>query len=156
MGETDAMETPEPACPVAPETWAAPGASDSGRVRFRIRRGMADAVVRPVLSVAGVVLVVGAAIGLVAGGGAADAGAAQATSSPGGAGEVRLSGSAAGIPAGAQVTGATSSTITVTADISLKPRDPAALEAFIHAVSTPGTAQYGHYLARGQFGGKRA
>ncbi len=152
MGETDAMETPEPACPVAPETWAAPGASDSGRVRFRIRRGMADAVVRPVLSVAGVVLVVGAAIGLVAGGGAADAGAAQATSSPGGAGEVRLSGSAAGIPAGAQVTGATSSTITVTADISLKPRDPAALEAFIHAVSTPGTAQYGHYLARGQFG----
>lgn len=36
-------------------------------------------------------------------------------------------------------------------DVALRPRDPAALAAFATAVSTPGNAEYGHYLARGQF-----
>jgi hypothetical protein len=155
MSETDAMKSPEPARPADPETSAAratPRDSNFGGVRFRLRWAMGKPLTRPVLSMAGVVLVVAASIGLVTGGGAVEAGAAQAMSTPGGAGEVPLTGSAVGLPAGAQVTGATSSTATVTADVSLKPRDPAALEAFVHAVSTPGSPQYGHYLARGQFG----
>ena len=155
MSETDAMKSPEPARPADPETSAAratPRDSNFGGVRFRLRRAMGKPLTRPVLSMAGVVLVAAASIGLVTGGGAVEAGAAQALSTPGGAGEVPLTGSAVGLPAGAQVTGATSSTATVTADVSLKPRDPATLEAFVHAVSTPGSPQYGHYLARGQFG----
>ncbi|MGP8063040.1 MAG: protease pro-enzyme activation domain-containing protein [Acidimicrobiales bacterium] len=149
------MKSPEPACPAGPETSAAratPRDSNFGGVRFRLRRAMGKPLTRPVLSMAGVVLVVAASIGLATGGGAVEAGAAQPMSTPGGAGEVPLTGSAVGLPAGAQVTSATSSTATVTADVSLKPRDPAALEAFVHAVSTPGSTQYGHYLARGQFG----
>ena len=36
-------------------------------------------------------------------------------------------------------------------DVVLAPRDPAALTRFATEVSTPGTAEYGHYLARGRF-----
>ncbi|HWE91342.1 MAG TPA: protease pro-enzyme activation domain-containing protein, partial [Pseudonocardiaceae bacterium] len=36
-------------------------------------------------------------------------------------------------------------------DVELAPRDPAALNAFVAAVSTPGSARYHHYLAKGQF-----
>ena len=36
-------------------------------------------------------------------------------------------------------------------DVVLKPRDPAALEAFDAAVSTPGSARFRHYLAPGDF-----
>ncbi len=39
----------------------------------------------------------------------------------------------------------------VSGSMGLAPRDPAALTAFAHAVSTPGTATYGHYLAPGAF-----
>ena len=39
----------------------------------------------------------------------------------------------------------------VQADVSLEPRDPTALAAFASAVSTPGSPQYHHYLAPGQF-----
>ena len=36
--------------------------------------------------------------------------------------------------------------------VALAPSDPGALEGFVRAVSTPGSPQYRHYLARGQFG----
>jgi hypothetical protein len=36
-------------------------------------------------------------------------------------------------------------------DVALSPRDPAALAAFVNSVSTPGNANYHHYLAKGQF-----
>jgi subtilase family serine protease len=36
-------------------------------------------------------------------------------------------------------------------DVALKPRDPAALERFAMAVSTPGSPSYRHYIAPGQF-----
>ena len=39
-----------------------------------------------------------------------------------------------------------------TIDVSLQPRDPAALDAFVQAVSAPGSPEYHHYLAAGQFG----
>ena len=40
----------------------------------------------------------------------------------------------------------------ITVDVALRPRDPAALDAFVRAVSTPGNPRYHHYLAAGQFG----
>lgn len=39
-------------------------------------------------------------------------------------------------------------------DVALRPRDPAALAAFVTAVSTPGSPAYHHYLAAGQFGAR--
>ena len=39
----------------------------------------------------------------------------------------------------------------VHADVVLEPRDPAALEAFDTAVSTPGSPSFRHYLAPGEF-----
>ena len=38
------------------------------------------------------------------------------------------------------------------ATIALRPRDPVALAAYAHAVSTPGSRLYGHYLTPRQFG----
>jgi hypothetical protein len=37
-------------------------------------------------------------------------------------------------------------------EVSLRPRDPAALASFVRQVSTPGSPEYRHYLAKGQFG----
>src|SRR5450631_2618204 len=63
----------------------------------------------------------------------------------------RTVGRAPVLPRGASVIGATDGAAGVTADVSVKPRDPAALDAFVAAVSTPGSAQYHHYLGAGQF-----
>jgi subtilase family serine protease len=49
------------------------------------------------------------------------------------------------------VLGPTDGSASLTADVSLKPRDQSALDAFVHAVSTPGSPQYHHFLAAGQF-----
>ena len=53
------------------------------------------------------------------------------------------------LPAG--TTGGPAASGAVSGSVGLAPRDPAALTAFAHAVSTPGTATYGHYLAPGAF-----
>ncbi|WP_042369706.1 protease pro-enzyme activation domain-containing protein [Streptacidiphilus neutrinimicus] len=60
-------------------------------------------------------------------------------------------GSTPHIPVGAHKTGATSASTELHLSVNLKPRDPAALTAFVKAVSTPGDPQYRHYLATGQF-----
>ncbi|MEY9870644.1 subtilase family serine protease [Streptacidiphilus sp. MAP12-33] len=60
-------------------------------------------------------------------------------------------GSTPHIPLGAHKTGATASSTELHLSVNLKPRDPAALEAFIKATSTPGDPQYHHFLATGQF-----
>ena len=106
--------------------------------RFAVRRG------------AGVLLgaVILTAASTVAAGGA---GAVSGQSSGLLGGLVRLSGSVPSLPVGAQVVGPSSPTTEVQADVSLQPRDPAALAAFATAVSTPGSAQYHQYLAPGQF-----
>jgi subtilase family serine protease len=39
-------------------------------------------------------------------------------------------------------------------DVALSPRDPAALSAFVAAVSTPGSPEYKQYLQQGQFAGR--
>ncbi len=82
------------------------------------------------------------------------AGGAGAVSGPGSGlpgGRVRLPGSVPSLPVGAQVLGPSSPTTEVQADVSLEPRDPAALASFATAVSTPGSPQYHQYLAPGQF-----
>ena len=54
-------------------------------------------------------------------------------------------------PAGAKDLGPAPGTRRIRVDVALKPRDPAALSSFVAAVSTPGSALYRHYLAKGQF-----
>ncbi|WP_042403345.1 S53 family peptidase [Streptacidiphilus carbonis] len=60
-------------------------------------------------------------------------------------------GAAARIPVGAVRTGAPAGGTHLTLSVGLEPRDTAALKAFVAAVSTKGSAQYHHYLAKGQF-----
>ncbi|HEY3609553.1 MAG TPA: S53 family peptidase, partial [Pseudonocardiaceae bacterium] len=55
-------------------------------------------------------------------------------------------------PHGATRTASPAGDTTLHLDIELAPRDPAGLNAFVAAVSTPGSAGYHHYLAKGQFG----
>jgi subtilase family serine protease len=78
------------------------------------------------------------------------AGTAGAATTGGPAPLVRLSGSALGLPAGAAVLGPTAASTRITVDVSLRPRDAAALAAFVRAVSTPGSPRYHRYLPAGQ------
>ena len=66
--------------------------------------------------------------------------------------QVRVAGPAPVLPNGAVVTGPSDGAASVTADLALKPRDQSALDAFVAAVSTPGSPQYHQYLKAGQFG----
>ena len=54
-------------------------------------------------------------------------------------------------PAGSTPTGSLPATTILHVEVSLRVSDPRALQTFIDAVSTPGSAEYHHYLARGQF-----
>ena len=90
----------------------------------------------------------------LAAGGASRAGAATpgGPAGPGAAGRaVRVAGTPR-LPSGAVVTGPTPASETVTSDLALKPLDPAALDAFVAAVSTPGSPEFRHYLTKDQFG----
>jgi len=60
-------------------------------------------------------------------------------------------GTAPAIPAGAVRTGATAADTTLHLAVNLKPRDPAALSAFVAGVSDKNSPLYHHYLAAGQF-----
>jgi Pro-kumamolisin, activation domain/IPT/TIG domain len=106
--------------------------------RFALRRGGVVLFGAVILTAASTVAAGGA--GAVSGPGAGVAG-----------GLVRLPGSVPALPVGAQVVGPSSPATEVQADVSLEPRDPTALAAFASAVSTPGSPQYHHYLAPGQF-----
>ena len=55
------------------------------------------------------------------------------------------------LPHGARVLGPASQTQHLHLDVGLKVGDPAALQRFATAVSTPGSSQYGHYLTSRQF-----
>jgi subtilase family serine protease len=63
----------------------------------------------------------------------------------------RRVGSAPKLPPGASVAGAVSGSTRIQLTVALHPRDPAALEAFATAVSTPGSSLYGHYITPAQF-----
>jgi hypothetical protein len=58
------------------------------------------------------------------------------------------------LPAGATAAGAVAPATSITGAVVLAPRDPAALQGFIAAVSDKGSPQFGHYLAPGQFAGR--
>ncbi len=104
-------------------------------------RGRAAALLLPCLAIS-VVLAVGTAQGSLAG----------AASSNGPGPLVRLAGPAPLLPAGSAVVGPADASAEVTVDVALRPRDQSALDAFVAAVSTPGSPQFHHYLAAGQFG----
>jgi subtilase family serine protease len=57
-------------------------------------------------------------------------------------------------PAGSTDLGAVAANASQTGDVVLKPRDPAALKAFVAAVTTKGSSSYHHYLAGGAFAAK--
>ena len=56
------------------------------------------------------------------------------------------------LPSGSTVIGSTDGNAPLSVDISLKPRDQSALDAFIREVSTPGSPEFRHYLSPGAFG----
>ena len=88
-------------------------------------------------------LVVGGAVGPALSAGAA---------TPGGVGpSVRVVGPAPTLPSGASVVGPSDTSAIISVDVGLKPHDSAALDSFVAAVSRPGSPQYHHYLAPGQF-----
>lgn len=55
------------------------------------------------------------------------------------------------VPAGSAVVGALTPTTPIDTSVVLKPRDPAALQAYATAVSTPGSALYHRYLSVSEF-----
>ena len=60
-------------------------------------------------------------------------------------------GAAPALPAGARIAGSLASSTPLHMTVALQPRDPAALEAFATAVSTPGSPEYRDYLTPAQF-----
>jgi subtilase family serine protease len=64
---------------------------------------------------------------------------------------VRSTESVPALPKGSRALRAVAPSTAVHGDVVLKPRDPAALEAFDAAVSTPGSPSFRHYLAPGAF-----
>ena len=76
--------------------------------------------------------------------------AASAAASPP-APRVRLSGSVGALPTGSAVLGPADSQQPAGADVVLQPRDPAALQSFAAAVSTPGSPSYRDYLSTAAF-----
>jgi hypothetical protein len=55
------------------------------------------------------------------------------------------------IPSGARARGVLSQSSVITAMVALSPRDPAALAAYAHSISTPGSPTYRRYLSVAQF-----
>jgi subtilase family serine protease len=88
------------------------------------------------------VLALGVAIGQAP---AADAAGALAAQAP------RPVGPAPAVPSGAVAVAAPAQAQPLQLNVELAPRDPAALQAFVTAVSTPGSPQYHQYLQKGQF-----
>ncbi|MGA3148936.1 MAG: protease pro-enzyme activation domain-containing protein, partial [Acidimicrobiales bacterium] len=82
-----------------------------------------------------------------AGGAVLSPGAGGAGASP----EVRIPGAVPALPSGARVVGPADGAATITADVTLDPPHPAALDAFADAVSDPGSAHYRRYLTTRQF-----
>jgi hypothetical protein len=58
------------------------------------------------------------------------------------------------LPSGASAAGAVAPSTAIAGDVVLTPRDPAALRAFIAAVSDKSSSEFGQYLAPGQFAGR--
>src|SRR5690242_12415770 len=60
-------------------------------------------------------------------------------------------GTAPPLPLGAHIAGAVASSTPMHLTVTLQPRDPAALQAYATAVSTPGSPQYRDYITPAQF-----
>src|SRR5215471_2127255 len=71
------------------------------------------------------------------------AGAVAAGSGPASVARV---GAAPALPLGARIVGSAAAATQMHVTVTLEPRDPAALQAFADAVSTPGSPQYRQYI----------
>ena len=116
-----------------------------GERRLTERRGK-SASFASVAVMTGVAMTLGAALGASSAAAASSAGAAHLSPE-------RIGQSPRVAPDSARLGALTAST-SMTVDVVLYPRDPAALAGFATAVSTPGNPLYRRYLARGQFAGK--
>jgi subtilase family serine protease len=93
----------------------------------------------------GAVSLLGGSLGLTA---AARASAAPPTAAPPAAARV---GSVPVLPSGTRRAGTLAPFTRIRAVVALAPRDPGTLSRYVTAVSTPGTAEYRHYLSPAQF-----
>lgn len=66
--------------------------------------------------------------------------------------ELAAVGAPVAVPEGTVRLGQQSGATPIDFELALTPRNPAALERFVEAVSTPGTSSYRHYLGRDEFG----
>lgn len=73
------------------------------------------------------------------------------SAAPGAPGAAVRIGSGAVVPTGAAGAAAPAGSTPITVDVELKPRDPQALAAFATGVSTKGSPDYHHYVAKGKF-----
>jgi len=64
---------------------------------------------------------------------------------------VKVAGGPERLPRGTRMVGALPTTRPLSVDVALRPADPAALEAFDEAVTTPGSPSFRHFLTPGQF-----
>ncbi len=76
-----------------------------------------------------------------------------ATAATGQGGLARI-GAAPRLPRGSVEVGSTPSTAHVSGEVVLRPRNEAALQAFIQAATSKGSRSFGEHLARGQFAGR--
>ncbi|HXR41522.1 MAG TPA: protease pro-enzyme activation domain-containing protein, partial [Acidothermaceae bacterium] len=76
---------------------------------------------------------------------------AFAAAAPSVSANVATVGSAPAVPYGAHAEGATPLDQSLSFDVVLKPRNQAALDSFVQQVSTPGSPQYRHFLAPGEY-----
>jgi DNA-binding beta-propeller fold protein YncE len=77
--------------------------------------------------------------------------AAAAPNSGVGTGRERLPGHQGQVPPGATLIGPAPAATPLPLDVTLKPRDPAALAAEVQAISDPGSPEYRHFLTPAQF-----
>jgi hypothetical protein len=116
----------------------------------RTPTGSTTTSVRRVVTAVSAVLLAGGILGAPALASPASTAAAGGTQGTHGTGLVRLA-TAPTVPSTATRLGTTAASTTVSGDVALRPRDPAALTAAATAVSTPSSPDYRHYLAAGKF-----
>ncbi len=96
-----------------------------------------------------VVMMTGVGAALVS---TAGTGASAAPSRAGGSVPLVAVNAAQRLPEGTKVVAALAPAVKMHLDVTLRPRDPSALAAFVAAVSTPGSPEYRRFLAKGAFG----
>ena len=119
------------------------GRHASGRSRYRT--GLVIAATAAVAGLTVTTATTASAVGVGTPSPSARAATTAATTAPQRVGAVPR------VPAGSVRTGTPSGSTAVTLSIGLEPRNPGELQQYVDAVSTKGSPEFHHYLAKGQF-----